>query len=138
MQNCKSYNKSDNVQECINILVQNGANANSQDPQQDGKTVLMIACEKGYLEIIDCLLDQEDCQINYKDSKMRTPMLHALESAAENEDIILHLIRKGADVNLSSFEGWSPLLKATQKQFHVIMGYLLQHEANTNQKVGLT
>ena len=65
-------------------------------------------------------------------------MLHALESAAENEDIILHLIKKGADVNQSSFEGWSPLLKATQKQFHVIMRSLLQHGANTHQKVGLT
>ena len=55
------------VQECINILVQNGANANASDPQQDGKTVLMIACEKGFLEIIVCLLEQDDCQINYKD-----------------------------------------------------------------------
>jgi len=27
----------------------------------------MIACEKGFLEIIDCLLEQDDCQINYKD-----------------------------------------------------------------------
>lgn len=27
----------------------------AEDPQ-DGKTALMIACQKGYIEIVDCLL----------------------------------------------------------------------------------
>jgi ankyrin repeat protein len=105
--------------------VQHGANANASDPAQDGKTVLMIACEKGFLEVIDCLLEQDDCQINYKDQRNRTPILHALEAQAENEDIIVHLIKKSADINFCSFDGWSPMLKATHKGFHRIMRQLL-------------
>jgi ankyrin repeat protein len=36
-----------------------------------------------------------------------------MEAASENLDVIMHLIKKGADVNQVSIEGWSPLLKAT-------------------------
>jgi ankyrin repeat protein len=72
----------------------------------------MIACEKGYIEIVECLIEQE-AQVNHKDTKQRSPILHAMEAAGENLDVIMHLIKKGADVNQVSIEGWSPLLKAT-------------------------
>jgi ankyrin repeat protein len=39
----------------------------AQDPT-DGKTALMIACEKGYIEVVDCLIQQE-AQVNLKDKK---------------------------------------------------------------------
>jgi len=101
------------VLDCINVLLSAGANANSSDPQQDGKTVLMIACERGFIEIVESLLFNEDCQINYKDSKQKTPLLYALDNQAENNDVISHLINNGADVNVVAHDGYSPLLKAT-------------------------
>jgi len=89
----------------------------------------MIACEKGYIEIVETLIDQ-DAQVNLKDGKQRTPLFYALEAAGENLDVVLHLIKKGAAVNQTSIEGWTPLLKATQKQYHGIMSKLLDHHAD--------
>jgi ankyrin repeat protein len=73
----------------------------------------MIACEKGFMEIIEFLINLEECQINCKDSKQRTPIMHALDAPGENLDVISYLIKCGADVNLTSIDGVSPLLKAT-------------------------
>lgn len=94
----------------------------------------MIACERGFIEIVDALLSNEDCQINYKDSRQKTPILYALDSQAENIDVISHLIDRGADVNISAHDGYSPLLKATQKHFREIMQILLKNNANSAQK----
>ncbi len=58
----------------------------------------MIACEMGYIEIIEQLIDQQ--ALRYR-------------AVGENLDVILHLIKKGAIINLASIEGWTPLLKAT-------------------------
>jgi ankyrin repeat protein len=57
VQNCSSLKKNE-VIECIRILLNAGANVDAEDPQ-DGKTVLMIACEKGYIEIVDQLIQSE-------------------------------------------------------------------------------
>jgi ankyrin repeat protein len=112
VQSCSSLKKNE-VIECIRILLNAGANVDAEDPQ-DGKTALMIACEKGYIEIVDCLIQQE-AYVNLKDRKQRSPILHALEANAENPDVVMQLIKKGAEVNVTSLDGWSPLLKATQK-----------------------
>jgi ankyrin repeat protein len=36
---------------------------------------------------------------------------------------------------MASFDGWTPLLKATQKMYHGIMGALLKHGANPKAKL---
>jgi ankyrin repeat protein len=54
VQSCTS-NKQQDVMECIRILINAGANVDAEDPQ-DGRTALMIACEKGYIEVVDCLI----------------------------------------------------------------------------------
>jgi hypothetical protein len=38
-----------------------------------------------------------------------------LDSQAENHDVVKHLIDKGAEINITAHDGFSPLLKATQK-----------------------
>lgn len=93
----------------------------------------MIACEKGYIEIIEQLIDQQ-ANINLRDVKQRTPIFYAIEAVGENLDVILHLIKKGAIINLASIEGWTPLLKATQKQYHSIIQKLLEHNADPKYK----
>jgi ankyrin repeat protein len=39
-------------------LLDSGANIDAEDPN-DGRTALMIACEKGYVEIVDHLIERE-------------------------------------------------------------------------------
>ena len=73
--------------------------------------------------------------MNLKDRKQRSPLLHAIESPGENSDVVLQLLKKGADVNAVSIDGWSPLLKATAKQYHEILQKLLEQGANVGQKV---
>ena len=101
VQNCTTHKK-DEVIECIRVLLNAGANVDAEDPQ-DGKTALMIACERGYIEIVDCLLEQE-AKVDLKDRKQRSPLMHAIESSCENLDVVIQLIKKGADVNATSVD----------------------------------
>lgn len=94
----------------------------------------MIACEKGYIEVVHALIQQE-AQVNMKDKKSRSPIMYAIDANAENSDVVMQLINKGADVNLPSMDGWSPLLKATSKSYHEIMSKLIDRNANLTQKV---
>eukprot|EP00347_Sterkiella_histriomuscorum_P020274 403338429 len=132
VKNCSS-NKKNEVIECIRILLNAGANVDAQDPD-DGKTALMIACEKGYIEVVDCLIQQE-AQVNLKDRKSRSSILYAIEANAQNSDVVMQLIKKQADVNVASIDGWSPLLKATQKQYHEILIKLIEKGSNLSQKL---
>ena len=51
--------------ECTEALIIAGANINSEEANE-GKTALMMACEKGYLELVDVLL-AHDALIDLKD-----------------------------------------------------------------------
>jgi len=46
-------------------LIDGGANINSEEASE-GKTALIMACEKGYLELVKNLLDH-DALIDHKD-----------------------------------------------------------------------
>lgn len=39
--------------------------------------------------------------------------MYALEANAENPDVVMQLIKKGAEVNVVSIDGSTPLIKAT-------------------------
>jgi ankyrin repeat protein len=102
--------------DCVNILLSCDANINAEDPST-GKTALMIACEKGYILLVEALLER-DAQVNHRDNSQKTPLFYAIDTQAENIDVILILIEKGADVNATSIEGWSALLLAVHKKHH--------------------
>lgn len=51
--------------ECTEMLINEGANINSEEASE-GKTALMMACEKGYLELVSTLLDH-GALIDHKD-----------------------------------------------------------------------
>jgi ankyrin repeat protein len=48
----------------------------------------MIACEKGYVELVNELILLE-AQVNLKDKKGRTPLFYALEALGENLDVVM-------------------------------------------------
>ena len=94
----------------------------------------MIACEKGYIELVAELILLE-AQVNLKDKKGRTPLFYALEAHGENVDVVVQLLKKGADVNVVSIDGWTPLLKATHKQYNKILKQLIDNGAQVSQKM---
>jgi len=61
-------------------LIDAGANINSEEANE-GQTALMMACEKGYLELVSNLLDH-DALIDHKDQKKRTPLMYAIGTKA--------------------------------------------------------
>ncbi len=54
VQSCSS-NKQQDVMECIRFLITTGASVDAED-SSDGRTALMIACGKGYIEVVDSLI----------------------------------------------------------------------------------
>ena len=52
---------------CTELLIDAGANINSEEANE-GKTALMMACEKGYLELVSNLLDH-GALIDHEDQK---------------------------------------------------------------------
>jgi ankyrin repeat protein len=68
--------------------------------------------------------------VNHRDNVQKTPLFYAIEVKAENLDVVLLLVNKGADVNAHSIDGWSPLLKAASMRHHQILENLLNKGAN--------
>lgn len=64
VQVCSSSNIDEMVL-CVNALLSNGANIDAEETST-AKTALMIACEKGYILLIEQLLDME-AQVNHRD-----------------------------------------------------------------------
>ena len=60
----------------------------------------------------------------------RTPLFYVIEASAENVDVVQLLINRGAELNATSVDGWTPLLKAAQKRHHQILAILLKEGAN--------
>lgn len=110
VQSCQSSNAQD-ICLCVQQLLSCGANINAEEPHQ-GKTALMIACEKGYIWLVETLLDFH-AKVNHTDMHSRTPLFYVIEASAENVDVVQLLIKKGAELNATSVDGLTPLLKAT-------------------------
>mmetsp|Transcript_97900 Transcript_97900/g.134624 ORF Transcript_97900/g.134624 Transcript_97900/m.134624 type:complete len:107 (+) Transcript_97900:489-809(+) len=89
----------------------------------------MIACEKGYIELVQEILDKDDL-VDHKDTHKRTALFYAIDSKSQNVDVALALIRKGADVNAQAIDGKVPLLVATQKKYSDIVKLLLKESAD--------
>lgn len=66
--------------QCCQLLIEAGANINSEEANE-GKTALMMSCEKGYLELVKNLLDNE-ALIDHKDQQKRTSLMYAINANA--------------------------------------------------------
>jgi serine/threonine-protein phosphatase 6 regulatory ankyrin repeat subunit B len=84
--------------------VRHGANINMQD--EDGRTALNIAAEKGNVGVMQ-LLVQEGANVNIQDKDGRT----ALNIAAEkgNVGVVQLLVQEGANVNIQDKDGRTAL-----------------------------
>lgn len=62
---CNTSRLAESVQ-VVNDLLNAGANINSEE-QKEGKTALILACEKGYIELVKLILDQDGVLIDHPD-----------------------------------------------------------------------
>jgi len=94
---------------------------------------LFMACQKGYLYAVQKLLD-EGININTKDreNKGKTPLIIAIE---ENKiEIVRELIKRGADINVTDYDGDTALIIAINKKCVDIVRELIKKGANIHKK----
>jgi ankyrin repeat protein len=70
----------DDTLQSIEDLIRANANVNAEE-SEEGRTPLMMACDKGYIEIVKRLLDQ-DALIDHRDQRKKTALFYAVESSA--------------------------------------------------------
>lgn len=88
----------------------------------------MLASERGYTEIIDDLLEN-GAHIDKCDKSDRNALFYAIESKAENPDIVRTLIDRKIDVNCVAKDRTTPLMRAVEKNYLKIAEVLLMNDA---------
>ena len=63
--------------QCLEQLIEFGANVKAEE-SEEGRTALMLACEKGYLELVNKLLDN-GALFDHRDKKKRTALMYAVD-----------------------------------------------------------
>lgn len=114
--------------ECINLLLQHGANILAKD--NSGQTALHLAAHYGREAILNLLLNTlpKKSSVDIKDNNGKTP----LHSAAfvSMPGVAQKLIEKGADINASNEHGYTPLHFAAREGHLEVVKLLLSSGAN--------
>ena len=130
------------------LLLRHGANVNAHE-QWHGQTALMWAAAQDYPQMTRLLVEhgaQVNIRAKYNDwldratqitSEPRaqyrpegglTPLFYAIRGGCQ--ECVATLLKAGADVNLPTPEGVTPLMSAIDNLHYGIARYLLQHGAN--------
>lgn len=114
-----------------------------------GAKPLHIAAETGELNIVSQLLEQ-DMDVNIVDSSGRTPLHYACQPVRplwehadamvrggnranrSHTNVVKYLVKKGANVNVSSHSGETPLIGAAASCDLETVKFLLEHRADVN------
>lgn len=73
----------------------------------------MVACSKGFLELVDEILKTKDSWINNQDSDSRIALHYAIDIKAENYDVVNLLLENNSDVdNQTLNDQYTPLMLA--------------------------
>ena len=112
VEGCKSTSSVESHVSCINLLQGMGANINAE---KEGKTILMIASSKGFLELVTEILEK-DAWVNHGDRDWKTALHYAIDNKAENLDVVNLLIESNADINKeTTSDGYTPLILAVKR-----------------------
>jgi ankyrin repeat protein len=117
-----------NTLQCIDYLIRYGAQVDSEAQQDGGKTALMIACRKGYIELVKEILEKEVI-LDTKDKDGRTALFHAIYPKVENIDVVRELLSRKCDVNIQEVKGLTPILVAAQNKHSTVVTELLANGA---------
>lgn len=119
-------------------LINHGADVNGAD--QDSETPLMIAASLDYLDFVRLLLKHPDINVNAKNNDELggdTALLLAVRAGSIS--IVELLLNNGADPNINSKNGFSPLMLSLARS--KIVELLLQSnliDVNAQDKLGVT
>jgi ankyrin repeat protein len=93
----------------VTLLLKKGIKASKKDKWST--TPLMLACEKGPLEVVELLAEwREGLGLEEKDEYGRTALQHAVYGG--HKDIVTFLLTKEAQANTRDTEGGTPLMGA--------------------------
>lgn len=111
---------------CLQCLIVSGAQINFE---KKGKTILMLAAMKGYIELIEAIIEH-GAWINHEDSDSKTALHYAIDNKVENLDCVNFLIEKGADMNKeTTSDGFTPLIFAVNRGHIFITRILVEKGA---------
>ena len=111
------------------LLATKLVNVNQAYPKYISRTVLMLAALHGKEELISCLLQQDDVDVNLKDRTGYSALCLAVTTKnLAIVDLLLH--QKGIDVNSSNRNGATALIIAAEYGNDVMVRSLLRHGAN--------
>lgn len=113
----------------LNLLDHGGIDLEQRD--QNGQTPLIIAAEKGNVEIVHELI-KRNVQVNIQDEDGWTALIAACKEG--HYDIVKELLECGAKVQLPDLGGWSPLVWASYKGHGDIVRELLDYGADPNER----
>ena len=97
----------------------------------DGDQLLEAALQ-GHVKTLNFLL-AHGVDVNYQDEQYGASALHAASQGGK-EDIVKILLKRGADVNLKSKEGNTPLMAAAFNHHESVVKILLEAGAEVNTK----
>jgi ankyrin repeat protein len=114
--------------EIARLLIENGADVNTKDGF--GGTVLMFACEQGYLDLAEFLLERgaDIHQVNDKVFRGRTALIGA--AWAGQVEAVKLLLAHNADVNAEAAGKETALFKAAYNGHAEVAGILLENGAD--------
>ncbi|MBR3627785.1 MAG: ankyrin repeat domain-containing protein [Elusimicrobia bacterium] len=115
--------------EMSKLLIKSGANLNIQN--EEGKTALMIAAERGN-EKITKLLISKGADVNIQSVDKMTALSYAARYGKTK--IVKILISKGADVNHVHYYGKTPLIEAIENTRYETVKLLIAKGADLNHK----
>lgn len=95
------------------------------------RSVLMIASNYGYTEIVSILLEN-DAYVNAMDIKGKTALIHA--SCKGRTTIVSMLLDKGADMNMRDHKGRTALMIAKTKGHADIVSILKTRKSSSSKK----
>src|SRR6185503_551080 len=114
----------------INAFIDGGININAQNKADDGRTALIAAAARGDLEVVNVLV-QRGADVNVKDDKGYTALLHAL--AARYDQVSDVLVKQpNLDPNARGLNGATALSSYVWREQRDAVAKLLERGADVN------
>ena len=110
----------------LSCLVENGADINART--KDNCTPLMIASRLGFLDAVTFLVEH-GADIDLKDKHGNTALHYAVRRGLGSCDILLCLVKNGADVDACTNDNCTPLMTASEYGHVNVVTFLLEHGA---------
>lgn len=86
--------------------------ATFDQPDSSGNTPLHLACQNNKFQVVEWLLNNTSVNVNGTNHKSGETALHQASQQGHLQ-IVKYLVAKGANVNHTDPQGWTPLMVAT-------------------------